>query len=160
MSFTDSFALHITPIAFRSSCDKEKEASIVCRWLALARLLCYRALPTPSISLPPKDCFFADFELNAEPLRTVIAGGGRGLGDGDWEHGWGEGVGCYHPAPPSTLDEDDDEDVEEGISTIKLATPRPKPEAKPLAPTIDEDFESVFALPSDLTQLSLRPLSH
>ena len=55
-----------------------------------------------------------------------------------------------------TLDEDDEE--EEGVSTIKMDTLRPKIDTTPA--TIDEDFESAFALPSDLTKLSLRPLSH
>jgi hypothetical protein len=63
--------------------------------------------------------------------------------------------------PPlhSTLDEDDEE--EEGVSTIKIDTLRPKVNPTPAPPaTIDEDIESAFALPSDLTRLSLRPLSH
>lgn len=52
-----------------------------------------------------------------------------------------------------------DEDDDEGVSTIKFAI-LPKPISKPATPaTIDEDFEDAFALPSDLTQLSLRPLS-
>ena len=57
------------------------------------------------------------------------------------------------------LDEDDEE--EEGVSTIKIDTLRPKIDPTPVPPaTIDEDIESAFALPSDLTKLSLRPLSH
>ncbi|KIP12479.1 hypothetical protein PHLGIDRAFT_17601 [Phlebiopsis gigantea 11061_1 CR5-6] len=59
--------------------------------------------------------------------------------------------------PPLASVDDVDED-DDGIPTIKgmvLPTipPRPSPQA-----TIDEDFEDGFALPSDLTQLSLRPL--
>ena len=63
------------------------------------------------------------------------------------------------PPLQPTLDEDDEE--EEGVSTIKIDTLRPKigPSSGPPA-TIDEDIESAFALPSDLTKLSLRPLSH
>jgi len=62
------------------------------------------------------------------------------------------------PPLQPTLDE---EDEEEGVSTIKLDTLRPKVDTIPVAATtIDEDFESAFALPSDLTKLSLRPLSH
>lgn len=58
-----------------------------------------------------------------------------------------------------TLDEDDEE--EEGVSTIKIDTLRPRINPTPGPPaTIDEDIESAFALPSDLTKLSLRPLSH
>ena len=61
--------------------------------------------------------------------------------------------------PPLTCQEEEDEEEDEGVSTIKVAqlstlkavaSPRPLP--------IDEDFESAFALPSDLTQLSLAPL--
>ncbi len=55
-----------------------------------------------------------------------------------------------------TIDGDDDE----GISTIKvsaLPTFPPKP-ASPLV-IVDDDMEADFAFPSDLTQLSLRPLS-
>ncbi|KAF8167774.1 hypothetical protein B0H34DRAFT_682984 [Crassisporium funariophilum] len=58
---------------------------------------------------------------------------------------------------------DFDEDDDEGVSTIK-ATALPsnfytKPSAKPTVEPIDEDFEDAFALPMDLTQLSLAPLS-
>ena len=63
------------------------------------------------------------------------------------------------PPLQPTLDEDDEE--EEGVSTIKIDTLRPKIDPTPAPPaTIDEDIESAFALPSDLTKLSLRPLSH
>ena len=63
------------------------------------------------------------------------------------------------PPLQPTLDEDDEE--EEGVSTIKMDTLRPKVDPTPVpSTTIDEDFESAFALPSDLTKLSLRPLSH
>src|ERR1700744_402364 len=62
------------------------------------------------------------------------------------------------PPLQPTLDEDDEE--EEGVSTIKMDTLRPKVDSTPVAAAIDEDFESAFALPSDLTKLSLRPLSH
>ncbi|KII93816.1 hypothetical protein PLICRDRAFT_406381 [Plicaturopsis crispa FD-325 SS-3] len=60
--------------------------------------------------------------------------------------------------PPLTLsDDDNDEEDEEGVSTIKVGQ---LPKAKPLsAGPVDEDIESAFALPSDLTQLSLAPLS-
>ena len=59
--------------------------------------------------------------------------------------------------PLQPTDEEDEE--EEGVSTIKMGTLRPKLDT-PSHTTIDEDFESAFALPSDLTKLSLRPLSH
>ncbi|KAH9937157.1 uncharacterized protein B0H18DRAFT_1081422 [Fomitopsis serialis] len=56
------------------------------------------------------------------------------------------------PTPP-------DEEDEEGVSTIKVAA-LPKLSTRPPPPVIDEDFEDDFALPSELTQLSLRPVSH
>ena len=63
--------------------------------------------------------------------------------------------------PPLQLTLDEDDEEEEGVSTIKIDTLRPKIDSTPAPPaTIDEDIESAFALPSDLTKLSLRPLSH
>lgn len=60
--------------------------------------------------------------------------------------------------PPLTCQEEEDEEEDEGVSTIKVAA-LPNLVAKPPPSTIDEDMESAFALPSDLTQLSLAPLS-
>jgi hypothetical protein len=62
------------------------------------------------------------------------------------------------PLPQPDIEEDEDD---EGVSTIKVAV-LPKTPAKFQPPPIDEDMESAFALPSDLTQLSLAPttLSH
>lgn len=61
--------------------------------------------------------------------------------------------------PPLTCQEEEEEEDDEGVSTIKVAelASTLKAIAKP-PPLIDEDFESAFALPSDLTQLSLAPL--
>jgi hypothetical protein len=60
--------------------------------------------------------------------------------------------------PIATANADTDDD--EGISTIKAfgTLKLSAPAAKPAAP-LDEDIESDFALPSDMTQLSLRPMS-
>ena len=61
--------------------------------------------------------------------------------------------------PDSTLDDEDDE----GVSTIKATgfpTLMRSKSAKPIVDSIDEDFEDAFALPSNMTQLSLAPLSH
>ncbi|KAH7928476.1 hypothetical protein BV22DRAFT_1102947 [Leucogyrophana mollusca] len=61
--------------------------------------------------------------------------------------------------PPLTCQEEEDEEDDEGVSTIKVAAlPKfiPKPQLPPTP--IEEDMESAFALPSDLTQLSLAPL--
>ncbi|KAF7310804.1 hypothetical protein HMN09_00623400 [Mycena chlorophos] len=60
--------------------------------------------------------------------------------------------------PPQPLPDIDDDD-DEGVSTIKVATVLPAPLAKIPRSPIDEDFEDGFSLPSDLTQLSLAPLS-
>jgi hypothetical protein len=61
--------------------------------------------------------------------------------------------------PPHSLpDIDNEDDDDEGVSTIKAAA-LPMEIAKiPQSPS-DEDFEDGFALPSDLTRLSLAPLS-
>ncbi|TFK77224.1 hypothetical protein BDN72DRAFT_873603 [Pluteus cervinus] len=62
------------------------------------------------------------------------------------------------PLPqPQDLDDDDDD---EGVSTIKVAAlPKPIPKSNGPPPPIDEDFEGDFAIPNNLTQLSLAPLS-
>ena len=64
--------------------------------------------------------------------------------------------------PPLRLPDEEDED-EEGVSTIKASggstITQTKAAAKPVIDTIEEDFEDAFALPSDLTQLSLAPSS-
>ncbi|KAF4623406.1 hypothetical protein D9613_002100 [Agrocybe pediades] len=63
------------------------------------------------------------------------------------------------PLDPAPVDDED----EEGVSTIKASalptTIYAKGSNKPLVESIDEDFEDGFALPTDLTQLSLAPLS-
>ncbi|KAH7885896.1 hypothetical protein F5I97DRAFT_1810049 [Phlebopus sp. FC_14] len=61
--------------------------------------------------------------------------------------------------PPLPRQEEDDEEDDEGVSTIKVAAlSTVKAAVKPSSTPIEEDFESAFALPSDLTQLSLAPL--
>lgn len=65
--------------------------------------------------------------------------------------------------PLQTVDAEDDDD-DDGVSTIKgtafpILNPS-KPSSSTLASSsIDEDFEDAFSLPSDLTQLSLAPMS-
>ncbi|KAJ7071151.1 hypothetical protein C8F01DRAFT_418389 [Mycena amicta] len=64
--------------------------------------------------------------------------------------------------PPLSLNHrlSDDSDSDEGLSTVKLTSVLPKaPAVKTASSPIDEDFEDAFSLPSDLTQLSLAPLS-
>ncbi|KAI6047770.1 hypothetical protein EDC04DRAFT_3051120 [Pisolithus marmoratus] len=60
--------------------------------------------------------------------------------------------------PPLTCQEEEEEEEDEGVSTIKVAQLPKATLSKPPPTPIDEDFESAFALPSDLTQLSLVPL--
>jgi hypothetical protein len=61
--------------------------------------------------------------------------------------------------PPHSLpDIDNEDDEDEGVSTIKAAA-LPMTVAKAPQSPSDEDFEDGFALPSDLTRLSLAPLS-
>ncbi|KAI6162051.1 hypothetical protein EDD17DRAFT_1819018 [Pisolithus thermaeus] len=61
--------------------------------------------------------------------------------------------------PPLTCqEEEEEEEDEEGVSTIKVARLPSATVCRPPPTPIDEDFESAFALPSDLTQLSLAPL--
>ncbi|KAF9455046.1 hypothetical protein P691DRAFT_800057 [Macrolepiota fuliginosa MF-IS2] len=62
--------------------------------------------------------------------------------------------------PPILSSEDEDEEDDEGVSTIKaIGTLKATTKVTPVTTTIEEDFEDGFALPSDLTQLSLAPLS-
>lgn len=62
--------------------------------------------------------------------------------------------------PPILSSEDEAEEEDEGVSTIKATgTFKATAKATPATATIEEDFEDGFALPSDLTQLSLAPLS-
>lgn len=61
---------------------------------------------------------------------------------------------------PPILSSDEGEEDDEGVSTIKATgTLKATMKASPITATIEEDFEDGFALPSDLTQLSLAPLS-
>ena len=141
-------------------------------------------IPAPTIVLPKEEWPDADFDfLDGEPIHASDAESDK-EDDEDWdmEMNLGKTGGAkaqmvlqgiaarsgpsksisqmftIRPPPPSTPT--DDEEDEEGVSTIKVAV-LPKPLAaavKPPSP-IDEDFEDGFALPSDLTTLSLRPLS-
>ncbi|KAF9527839.1 hypothetical protein CPB83DRAFT_379411 [Crepidotus variabilis] len=56
----------------------------------------------------------------------------------------------------------DTEDDDEGVSTIKasnIPTITKRSAVKPTIEPLEEDFEDAFSLPTDLTQLSLAPLS-
>ncbi|KAI0321134.1 hypothetical protein OF83DRAFT_1237872 [Amylostereum chailletii] len=143
-------------------------------------------IPAPTISLSQEEWPDADFDLNDdEPLHSLAADSDKeDEEDWDMEMDFGKTGGAKAQAvvagmaarsemarqsssamvtirPPLSMTVDEDDEEDEGLSTIKMATLRPRLESKPPSPpTIDEDFESAFSLPNDLTQLSLRPLSH
>ncbi|KAI0361276.1 hypothetical protein OH77DRAFT_1516264 [Trametes cingulata] len=139
-------------------------------------------IPAPTIVLPKEEWPDADFDFpDGDPIHASDAESDKD-DDEDWDmemdlgktggakaqlvlQGMAARSGSTQPTPqmftirppptPSPADEEDDE----GVSTIKVAA-LPKPQAaKPPPSPIDEDFEDGFALPSDLTTLSLRPLS-
>ncbi|KDQ63399.1 hypothetical protein JAAARDRAFT_120201 [Jaapia argillacea MUCL 33604] len=144
-------------------------------------------IPAPSLVLSREEWPDADFELpEGEPLHASDVEFDKDDDDEDmdWDNemGLGKTGGAKAQAviagmaartesrrgsstmftirpPLSSSDENDDDD--EGISTIKVsALPVFSAPSKPPPTTpIDEDIEADFALPSDLTQLSLRPLS-
>ncbi|VDB99754.1 unnamed protein product [Peniophora sp. CBMAI 1063] len=70
------------------------------------------------------------------------------------------------PIAATSMSVSEDDEDEEGLSTIKMATLRPSaPPSQQVQPlpslaVPEEDFEADFDLSGDLTQLSLRPLSH
>ncbi|KAI0660394.1 hypothetical protein C8Q70DRAFT_1132074 [Cubamyces menziesii] len=138
-------------------------------------------IPAPTIVLPKEEWADADFDFpDGDPIHASDAESDKEEEDWDLEmdlgqtggakaqlvrQGMAARSGSTQPTPqmftirpppsPSPADDEDDE----GVSTIKV-TALPKPQvAKPPPDTIDEDFEDGFALPEDLTTLSLRPLS-
>ncbi|KAF8973701.1 hypothetical protein BDZ97DRAFT_1776377 [Flammula alnicola] len=144
-------------------------------------------VPAPTLVLPREEWPDADFDLpEGAPLH---APSDKDDDDEDWdmEMDLGQSAGSKVKAvvsglvarseistsasqlsginirPPLHLPDFDDDDDEEGISTIKasalLTAVYAKAPAKPVVDPIDEDFEDGFALPTDLTQLSLAPLS-
>ena len=139
-------------------------------------------IPAPTIVLPKEEWPDADFDfLDGEPIHASDAESDKEDEDWDMEMNLGKTGGAkaqmvlqgiaarsapsrnasqkFTIRPPLASSTDEDED-EEGVSTIKVAVlPKPVPStARPPSP-IDEDFEDGLALPSDLTTLSLRPLS-
>ncbi|KAJ7038328.1 hypothetical protein C8F04DRAFT_1090290 [Mycena alexandri] len=111
------------------------------------------------------------------PAPSLVHGGREEWSDADFDLADGQAI---HAATDRD-DDDDNEDwdldmdlpkpapsgsiasaprlVPDGVSTIKVAVfHKPAPLKAPQSP-IDEDFEDAFSLPSDLTQLSLAPLS-
>jgi hypothetical protein len=138
--------------------------------------------PTPSHRHSADDDEWpdADFDLpEGEPLHTPDLESDR-EGDEDWdlEMDLGKTGGAKAKAvldgiaarseviprpqmitirPPLPTVESVEGDEDEGISTIKVSE-LPKPGLPP-PPPIDDDIESAFALPEDMTQLSLRPAS-
>lgn len=126
-------------------------------------------LPEGDVIPPPTDAVFdkdedEDWDIEMDlgktggakviPLKQVaISSAGSSLVNRS-----GSGVSVLPVLTSETPIAGDDDD--EGISTIKVsALPPILKKAPDIRVPIDEDMESDFALPSDLTQLSLRPLS-
>ncbi|EMD42013.1 hypothetical protein CERSUDRAFT_79615 [Gelatoporia subvermispora B] len=144
-------------------------------------------IPAPSIVLSREEWPDADFDLpDGEPIHASDAESDKDDGglDEDWDLEMDLGkTGTARTAlplihnlrqpspsimPPQVftirppLHDSPIEDDDEGVSTIKvaafLAAPSKVAAKRPPSP-VDEDFEDGFALPDDLTQLSLRPSS-
>ncbi|KAG6862420.1 hypothetical protein C0995_011860 [Termitomyces sp. Mi166 len=129
-------------------------------------------VPAPTFVVPREEWPDADFDLpEGAPIH---AQSDKDADDEDWDIELNISPRKFHPAPalsdspsqlftirpPASLSDIDDDD--EGASTIKATALSLSMPHKPPQPHIDEDFEDAFALPSDLTQLSLAPssLSH
>ncbi|KAF9076153.1 hypothetical protein BDP27DRAFT_1389594 [Rhodocollybia butyracea] len=114
-------------------------------------------VPAPSLAADREEWPDADFDLPEGQLLNA----GKDDEEEDWdlEMDLGKTGGAsvagkpqlFTIRPAQAIDDEDDDD---GVSTIKVAA-LPKPVSVP----IEDDFEDGFALPSDLTQLSLAPLS-
>lgn len=144
------------------------------------------SLPPPTS--PRLDCFDADFDLPDEDIlgASPVVSVDKEDDDEDWDMEMDLGktggakavvlpvVGSVtaltrkamvtiHPPTPAASQatpQDSNDMDDEGVSTIKVsALPHiPKKSTAKLAQT-DEDFEGDFALPPNLDQLSLKPLS-
>lgn len=140
-------------------------------------------VPAPTVVLPKEEWPDADFDLpDGEPIHASDAESDKEDEDEDWDFEMdlgkpggakakmvldgiaarselpGKPTQMFTIRPPLSTPPDEEED-DEGVSTIKVAALPKLPPKVPPSP-IDEDFEDGFALPSDLTQLSLRPVSH
>ena len=125
-------------------------------------------MPTPTLILPREEWPDADFDLpDGAPLHAPsdkdedwdmeIEGPGRLTTRSPISHS----VVGINIRPPLHIPDSDDEDGE-GVSTIKataFSTSLTFKPAKPAVKPIEEDFEDAFALPTDMTRLSLAPLS-
>lgn len=138
-------------------------------------------IPAPSLRGHQEEWPDADFDLpEGQPITVVTdkdidddegedwdidmdlgpTGGAKALPSSPVPFSMSSAGQMFTIRPPLSLTSIDDDDDDEGVSTIKVAI-LPKPPQLPKLPPspIDEDFEDAFALPSDLTQLSLAPLS-
>ncbi|KAJ7103656.1 hypothetical protein B0H15DRAFT_898006 [Mycena belliarum] len=132
-------------------------------------------VPAPSLQQAREEWSDADFDLpDGQAIHAVTDRDDDDNEDWDVEMDLGKTgapglLAQVASAPPSsqmfiirpsqTLPEIDDDDDDEGVSTIKVAVfPKAAAFKNPQSP-IDEDFEDAFSLPSDLTQLSLAPLT-
>ncbi|THV07656.1 hypothetical protein K435DRAFT_848069 [Dendrothele bispora CBS 962.96] len=138
-------------------------------------------IPAPTPTAPQEEWPDADFDIpEGQPLHSVSDNHDDEDEDWDIEMDLGKtgGAGIKPSiAPRISPDIPDDssrmitirpsqmqqssseiDDDDEGASTIKV-TALVKPTTSSTQPPIEEDFEDAFALPSDLTRLSLAPLS-
>ncbi|KAJ7092596.1 hypothetical protein C8R44DRAFT_844138 [Mycena epipterygia] len=131
-------------------------------------------VPAPSLQVAREEWSDADFDLpEGQAIHAVTDRDDDDNEDWDVEMDLGKTGRTVPDAPvtsapaasqvfiirPSQLPEIDDDEDDEGVSTIKVAVfPKAAAFKTPHSP-IDEDFEDAFSLPSDLTQLSLAPLS-
>jgi hypothetical protein len=113
------------------------------------------SVPAPSVRHDDEE--WSDFEI---PDGHTM--GKEDDDDEDWDldHPSSKPLTIRPPVQLADLSDVDDDD-DEGVSTIKVTSLPPiplRPASKSTADD-DDDFEDAFALPSDLTQLSLAPLS-
>ncbi|TFK56971.1 hypothetical protein OE88DRAFT_1619033 [Heliocybe sulcata] len=136
-------------------------------------------VPAPSGALSREEWPDADFDIpDGEHLHASDAESDKDVQDDlDWDNEMGlgmaeavvasmparsessRGIITIHPPVASSEDLDCGDD---GLSTIKVSSLpmfASKPSMQPASAPIEEDLEADFALPEDLTQLSLRPQS-
>ncbi|KAE9408225.1 hypothetical protein BT96DRAFT_954161 [Gymnopus androsaceus JB14] len=125
-------------------------------------------VPAPTLAVDREEWPDADFDLPEGQPLALHAVTEKDDEEEDWDLEMdlgksGGSVGTSHSQmftirPAQNQQGTDDEEDDEGVSTIKV-TSLPQPISSTKQAPIEEDFEDGFALPSDLTQLSLAPLS-
>ncbi|KLO13921.1 hypothetical protein SCHPADRAFT_827212 [Schizopora paradoxa] len=119
-----------------------------------------------ALRAPPDALFDKDDEDWDMEMDIGETGGARAYLAGSFtraSNAPAKGMVTIRPPLPETITHSlsiDGDDDDEGISTIKVSA-LPAFPSKTISPLVivDDDMEADFALPNDLTQLSLRPLS-